>query len=221
MLLRGTGCRWKRCAFCDYHLDASPDTDANFRLNSAVLDRVTGELGRLEVINSGSFVDLDDKTMQKIREIVRKKAIAFLHFECHWMHRGALARLRRFFSDIPVRLIFKIGVETFDIPFREQVLHKGLGNASAAQIAAAGFEEINLLCGIKGQATDTVRRDIETGLTYFSRVCVNVMTANTAELRPDQKAIDTFVREVYPLYRSHPRVDILLTNTDFGVGGAI
>ena len=29
VLLRGRGCFYKKCAFCDYHLDASPDDEAN------------------------------------------------------------------------------------------------------------------------------------------------------------------------------------------------
>lgn len=218
VLLRGTGCQWKRCTFCDYHTDASSDANANFALNSAVLDCVTGELGRLEVINSGSFVDLDAKTMQKIRDVAIAKGISALHFECHWMHRGALNDLRAFFAKDRIRLIFKIGVESFDIPFRERILKKGLGNATPEQIAAAGFEEINLLCGIDGQTASGIRADIETGLAHFSRVCVNVMTENTTAVRPDKKVIEAFMREVYPLYQNDQRVDILLQNTDFGVG---
>ena len=218
VLLRGTGCQWKRCTFCDYHKDASSDTAANFTLNSAVLDRVTGEFSRLEVINSGSFVDLDAKTLHKIRDIAVAKDISALHLECHWMHRSALNALRAFFADANVRLIFKIGVETFDVPFRERILKKGLGAATPSEIAAAGFEEINLLCGIKGQTASGMRADIETGLTYFSRVCVNLMTANTTAIRPDKQVIDAFMREVYPLYKHDRCVDILLQNTDFGVG---
>ena len=218
VLLRGTGCQWKRCTFCDYHSDASPDEGANFALNSAALDCVTGEFGRLEVINSGSFVDLNAQTLQKIRDIAAAKDISVLHFECHWMHRSALNDLRAFFAQAHVRLVFKIGVESFDIPFREQILKKGLGNASPEQIAAAGFEEINLLCGIDGQPSDSIRAVIETGLAHFSRVCMNVMTANATKIRPDKQVIESFMREVYPLYQNDQRVDILLQNTDFGVG---
>ena len=218
VLLRGTGCQWKRCTFCDYHSDASSDINANFALNSAVLDCVTGEFGRLEVINSGSVVDLDTQTLHKIRDVAVSKGISFLHFECHWMHRNALNELRAFFAKDRIRLIFKIGVESFDIPFRERILKKGLGNASPEQIAAAGFEEINLLCGIDGQSVKSIGADIETGLAHFSRVCVNVMTENTTAIRPDQRVIEAFMREVYPLYQNDQRVDILLQNTDFGVG---
>ena len=47
VLLRGAGCAWRRCRFCDYHLDCSPDQKANFALNRRVLARVTGEYHRL------------------------------------------------------------------------------------------------------------------------------------------------------------------------------
>ena len=42
VLLRGTGCRWRKCTFCDYHLDSSPDEAENWRLNQEVLQQVTG-----------------------------------------------------------------------------------------------------------------------------------------------------------------------------------
>ena len=43
VMLRGNGCAWKRCRFCDYHLDSSPDQKANYELNSHVLKKVTGK----------------------------------------------------------------------------------------------------------------------------------------------------------------------------------
>ena len=42
LLLRGSGCKWRRCTFCDYHLDFSRDEDANFLLNQKELTKVTG-----------------------------------------------------------------------------------------------------------------------------------------------------------------------------------
>ena len=37
VLLRGKGCRYKRCAFCDYHEDASLDEKENFLINESDL----------------------------------------------------------------------------------------------------------------------------------------------------------------------------------------
>lgn len=49
VLLRGRGCAWRRCRFCDYHLDFSRDAPANFRINQATLAKVRGLYGTLEV----------------------------------------------------------------------------------------------------------------------------------------------------------------------------
>lgn len=49
VLLRGRGCAWRRCQFCDYHLDFSRDAPANFRINQAALAKVRGLYGTLEV----------------------------------------------------------------------------------------------------------------------------------------------------------------------------
>lgn len=42
VLLRGRGCQWRRCRFCDYHLDFSLDDKANLALNRRQLARVSG-----------------------------------------------------------------------------------------------------------------------------------------------------------------------------------
>ncbi|MGM9612103.1 MAG: radical SAM protein [Butyricicoccus sp.] len=219
VMLRGTGCRWKRCTFCDYHLDRSDDTAANFALNREVLSGVTGLHHHLEVINSGSFSDLDPATLDEIERVCREKDIHILHFECHWMHRQDVPALRARFAAAGVTVKVKTGVETFDRDFRENVLHKGIGESDPAKIAEP-FDECCLLFGLTGQTGDSMRRDIETGLRYFERVCVNLMTPNTTPIQPDRAVLDTFLRTLYPVYKNDPRVDILLENTDFGVGEA-
>ena len=56
LLLQGTGCRWGKCTFCDYHGDTS---DTPFSVNRKVLEQVTGKYGVLDIINSGSAMELD------------------------------------------------------------------------------------------------------------------------------------------------------------------
>ena len=51
VLLQGLGCRWRRCAFCNYHEDVS---ESPYEINKEVLSQVTGVHGVLDVINSGS-----------------------------------------------------------------------------------------------------------------------------------------------------------------------
>lgn len=221
VLLRGRGCAWRRCRFCDYHLDSSPDEAANFALNAAALNRVTGRYGRLEVVNSGSFVDLDETTMERIGEVCRNRGVSELHFECHWAHRAEIAPLKARFAALGVNVWVKLGVETFDRLFRESYLDKGIGEEDPAAMAAAGFGECCLLFGLPGQTPGSMLRDIALGLSHFRRVCVNVMQENSAPVKPAPRVIRAFMEEVFPLYRDDLRVDILLHNTDFGVGGTL
>ena len=104
VMLRGHGCSWRRCRFCDYHLDSSTDETANFTLNREQLLKVTGVHGKLEVINSGSFVDLDEQTLNLIGEVSQKKQISQVHFECHWRHRESIKDFRKRFADLGIEL---------------------------------------------------------------------------------------------------------------------
>ena len=217
VLLRGSGCKWRRCRFCDYHLDFCLDEKENFILNSKVLSQVTGEFGRLEVINSGSFCDLDEATIALILETCLAKRITTLYFECHWLHRELITDFKKKFADAGITVKMKIGVETFDSLFRESYLDKGMGNATAEEIAQY-FQQVCLLQGLPGQSKESMLKDIALGLQHFERVCVNIMVANTKPILPDPQVVETFVKEIYPLYKDDERVDILLNNTDFGVG---
>ena len=57
VLLQGSGCRWGKCLFCDYHADKS---DNPYIINKQVLSKVTGVYGVLDIINSGSAIELDE-----------------------------------------------------------------------------------------------------------------------------------------------------------------
>lgn len=217
LLLRGSGCQWRRCRFCDYHLDFCKDEAENFALNSRILQNVTGIYGVLETINSGSFTDLDEKTVDLIEKTCLQHQIHTLHFESHWMHRFQLEALRRRFAAVGIKVQVKIGVETFDALFRESYLDKGIDTDSPAEIAEY-FDEVCLLQGIPGQTCESMKQDIETGLKYFNRVCINVMCPNTKPIQPDPRVIDLFVKQLYPRYINNDRVDILIDNLDFGIG---
>lgn len=217
ILLRGNGCKWRRCRFCDYHLDYSRDEEENFRLNKAEIEKVTGIYGTLEVINSGSFTDLDHKTMQAVLDKCLEKKIGQLHFECHWMHRDKIKDIKKFFREYGITVKIKIGVETFDALFRESYLDKGI-TADTPQEIAAYYDECCLLFGIPGQNKASMEQDILTGLTYFERVCINIMNENSKPVKPAPAVIGEFVNELLPVYLDNPRIDILIENTDFGVG---
>lgn len=218
VMLRGSGCKWRKCRFCDYHTDFSRDQNANFELNQQELKKVTGIYHKLEVINSGSFVDLDSRTMDLIEQICVEKQISELHFECHWMHRYEIPEMRARFWKHDINVKVKIGVETFDFSYREDLLCKGLTEEDPGEIAEY-FDEVCLLFGLEGQTAASMKYDVETGLNYFERVCINIMVENTTNIKPCPSVIDVFRREIYPLYSADDRVDILFENTDFGVGG--
>lgn len=217
LLLRGTGCRWRKCAFCDYHLDCSPDEAANFSLNQEVMAQVSGVYRHLEVINSGSFPELGEATLWELVALCLEKQIHTLHFECHYRYRSEIPAWRAAFGEVETVLKIKTGVESFDADFRERVMHKGIDATNPAQIAA-GFDECCLLFGLTGQSVQGMLADIETGLAHFERVCVNIFVENRTRLKPDRAVIAAFVEQVLPRYQDNDRVDILLNNTDFGVG---
>lgn len=217
VLLRGNGCKWRRCRFCDYHVDFSLNEQENFWLNQRVLQQVTGQFKRLEVINSGSFCDLNEQTMAEIIRVCQEKKIDCVYFECHWLHRELIAALKKRFAEAGITVKMKIGAETFNSLFRESYLDKGMGNADAAEIAEY-FDQVCLLMGLPGQTRESMLADLTLGLKYFERVCVNIMVQNTKPILPDPQIIKLFKEEIYPLYTDNPRVDILLNNTDFGVG---
>lgn len=215
VLLKGLGCVYKKCPFCDYYNDSSPNEEENFALNRAVLTQVTGQYGKLEVINSGSVFELDLQTLALIQEICKKQGIGTIHFESHYLYHEKIPALRRQFSDFQLKL--KLGLETFDYEFRETVFKKGIPEKDPALLSAE-FDEANFLFGITGQSLESMQRDLEMGLQYFERICVNLMCKNTSPLQPDRWVIQTFKDSLYPLYKENERVDILLNNTDFGVG---
>ena len=215
VLLRGRGCAYEKCAFCDYHLDRCADDQENLKLNQKVLTQVSGEFGNLEVINSGSVFELGKETLELIRTTCRDKNIATIHFESHYMYERGIPNLREFFQGFDLKM--KLGLETFDYHMREHILHKGIAEQDPAPICRH-FNEANLLFGIEGQSVESMRRDIRLGLEHLERLCVNIMCENSTEIKPSKGVIADFMREIYPDIRDNERIDILLNNTDFGVG---
>jgi len=217
VMLRGTGCSWKKCAFCDYHLDFSTNTQENFLLNKEILSKVTGCYGILEVDNCGSFTELDSSTIEEIKRICVEKKIATIHFECHWNYRDKIADLKNSFAKLGITANVKCGAETFDLVFREKVLNKGMGMETGAAELSQFFDECILLFGLKGQTKESMLYDIETGLNNFERIYVNVMCANSAPLQPDPPTVEVFYKEILPLLEPNTKADIFTDNLDFSL----
>ena len=212
VLLQGTGCRWRKCTFCDYHEDVS---ECPFEVNKPVLRRVTGQYGVLDVINSGSAMELDADTISLIKEVVREKKIHTLWFEAHYMYRKKLASFAEQFA--PVKVKFRCGVETFDPELRD-AWKKGIPSSVSAQDIARYFQGICLLCCTQGETKEHILKDIELARQHFEYFSVNVFCNNHTEVKQDKELATWFAQEVYPTIKEDTRIEILMENTDLGVG---
>lgn len=212
LLLQGTGCIWKRCTFCDYYLDVS---DNPFFINKPVLDKITGRFGTLDIINSGSCLEFDEKTVELIRQKTIEFKIHTLWFEAHWIYRKKLSVFASNFDNCKVN--FRIGVETFDPKLRNK-WNKGIPSSVTAKEISKYFKGCCLLVGIKGQTKDIIINDIETATKYFDYFSVNVFSENTTNTKRDIELIKWFTSSVYPKIKNNPKIEILLNNTDLGVG---
>ena len=212
VLLQGTGCRWRKCTFCDYHEDVS---ERPFEVNEPVLRQVTGKYGVLDVINSGSAMELDEETISLIKEVVKEKKIHTLWFEAHYMYRKKLASFAEQFA--PVKVKFRCGVETFDTALRE-AWKKGIPSSVSVQEIAQYFQGICLLCCTQGETKEHILKDIELAKEHFEYFSVNVFCNNHTSVKQDKDLATWFAKEVYPLIKDEPGIEVLMENTDLGVG---
>jgi len=212
VLLQGTGCRWKKCTFCDYHDDVS---EHPFTINESVLRQVTGQYGVLDVINSGSALELDVETIALIKEVVKEKQIHTLWFEAHYMYRKKLASFAEQFA--PVQVKFRCGVETFDAGLRD-AWKKGIPSSVTPEDVAKYFQGVCLLCCTQGESKEHIMKDIEIAQTYFEYFSVNVFCNNSTSVKQDKELPQWFAREVYPKIKDEEGIEVLMENTDLGVG---
>lgn len=212
VLLQGQGCRWKQCTFCDYHTDVSADPLA---VNSEVLGCVTGVYGVLDIINSGSAMELDEQTIADIKRVVKEKHIHTLWFEAHYMYRNQLAKFAEQFEGVEVK--FRCGVESFDGSLRQQ-WNKGIAVSVTAQDVAKHFQGVCLLCCTQGDSKERILKDIALAEQYFEYASVNVFCENSTSLKRDNALAKWFVEEVYPNLKDSKKIEVLVENTDLGVG---
>jgi len=214
VLLRALPCVWSRCTFCDYIDDNTTDVGLIEGVAAEELAKVTGEFGRLEVINSGSVQELPASVRGRIRDLLAAKGIGEFLCESYWAYRKTFEATRRFF-EVPTRI--KVGVETFDDRLRNEVLGKGMHFESPREVAAV-TDTICLLVGFRGQTRETVRRDIDILLEHFRYGCVNLFTENTKSAGLIDTDIQAWFAEEFRCLEEHPTIEVLWKNTDFGVG---
>ena len=212
VLLQGTGCMWKRCIFCDYHEDVS---DNPFVVNLEILAQVQGMYGVLDVINSGSAMELDEQTLEMIKQVVKEKNIHTLWFEAHYMYKNQLEKFAEQFDGVEVK--FRCGVESFDGNLRER-WQKGIAASVTVEDVAKYFQGVCLLCCTEGDRKERILRDIALAEQYFEYASVNVFCENTTAIKRDEELVKWFVDEVYPMLKQSKKIEILINNTDLGVG---
>lgn len=214
VLLKSRPCHWGRCFFCDYIDDNSKNELEIIKFNSEVLKNITGDYKQLEIINSGSVFELPKKCLKDIKDIVDDKNIETIYFESHYNYRHKIRDLENYFEN--QKLIFKMGMETFDADFRNNYLKKGIVYENIEDVNKY-FKSICLMVGIKGQTREMIDRDIEILLKYFDRGCINVFVENTTPVKRDDGLINWF-KEKYSHLEKLKNIEILWNNTDFGVG---
>ena len=212
VLLQGMGCRWKRCIFCDYHGDVSSEP---FAVNKEVLAQVQGVYGVLDVINSGSAMELDAQTLEMIKEVVKEKKIHTLWFEAHYMYKNQLAKFAEQFDGVEVK--FRCGVESFDGKLRQR-WKKGMAASVTAEDVAKYFQGVCLLCCTEGDNKSRILSDIALAEQYFEYASVNIFCENTTAVKRDEELAKWFVEQVYPTLKQSKKIEILINNTDLGVG---
>ena len=212
VLLQGTGCCWGKCTFCDYHSDTSENP---FAINEPILRQVTGRYGVLDIINSGSAMELDEETISLIREVVREKHIHTLWFEAHYMYRKKLDAFAQQFA--PAKVKFRCGVETFSPTLRDH-WKKGIPADVTAEDVAKYFQGVCLLCCTEGESREHILADIALARQHFEYFSVNVFCNNSTSVRQDKALAQWFASEVYPQIKEDPKIEVLMENTDLGVG---
>lgn len=212
LLLQGTGCRWAQCTFCDYHSDCSATP---FEINRTVLQQVTGEYGVLDIINSGSGMELDDKTIAMIKEVVAAKGIKIIWFEAHYMYRHRLEEFARQFA--PATVKFRCGIESFD-PALRAGWKKGVPADVTPADVAKYFKGVCLLCCTVGDSRERIVNDIATAKKHFEYFSVNLFCNNSTAVKRDEELAAWFVQELYPVLKDDKQVEVLVENSDLGVG---
>ncbi|MBS5588117.1 MAG: radical SAM protein [[Clostridium] spiroforme] len=213
VLLKSRPCIWGKCSFCDYIEDNDVDQKENQKINDEVLNNITGQYGVLEVINSGSFFELPDETIERIYKIIDEKKIKRLYIEAHYLYKKKIKALREKFK---IEIIVKTGIETFNDEMRNNVLNKNVHFDKIEEILE-DFDSPCLMVGIQGQTKEMIRKDIEILTKYFNHGTINIYRNNSTPIKRDEKLIKWFDEEYHDL-KNNKKYDYLGIPTDFGVG---
>lgn len=213
LLLKSFACSYGKCAFCNYILDNSYDENEINEVNIELLNKVTGEFGCLEIINSASVFELPEKTLKYIKKTVDNKKIKILYFEVYYSYIKRLEEIINFFPNQEIR--FKVGIETFDNDYRTKILKKNFILNDYSQLSK--FYSCCLLICSMGQTKEQILNDISTSLKYFKEITINVFINNDTEITRDEELVKWFLTDIYPSLKDKKNIEILVDNKDLGV----
>ncbi len=213
VLLKARPCIWSQCRFCDYIEDNSTCLQEMIEINDEVLNKVTGKYGVLEVIDSASIFELPQQSLDRIKEIIHTKHIHTLFVESHWLYHKRIQEIRDFFG---IKVIVKIGVESFDNEFRNTFLNKNACFESVDELKKY-FDSPCLMVGIQGQTKEMIDNDMHILQSSFEHGTISIYRNNSTSVYRDDQLIGWFM-DKYSYLIDDPRFDFLYDPTDFGVG---
>ena len=160
-------------------------------------------------------MELDGKTIEMIKDVVRSKGIKTIWFEAHYMYRHRLEEFAAQFA--PAMVKFRCGVESFDAAQRLSWV-KGIPASVTAADVAKYFKGVCLLCCTVGDTKERIKNDIATAKEHFEYFSVNLFCNNTTALKRDEKLAAWFIKKLYPTLKNDAQIEVLVENCDLGVG---
>ena len=160
-------------------------------------------------------MELDTETIELLKSVVREKGIHTLWFEAHFMYREKLAAFAAQFAPVVVK--FRCGIESFDAKLRKR-WNKGVPSWVTPVDVANYFSGVCILCCTDDDSRERILADIETAKQYFEYFSVNLFCNNTTAVKRDEELAAWFVKELYPILKDDAQIEVLVENSDLGVG---
>ena len=96
--------------------------------------------------------------------------------------------------------------------------NKGITDDVTAADVARYFKGVCLLCCTDGDNRERILNDIELAKKHFEYFSVNLFCENGTSVHRNEELARWFIIEVLPQIKSIPGIEILVDNTDLGVG---
>ena len=116
-----------------------------------------------------------------------------------------------------IRLKFRVGVESFNGKLRK-TWDKGIDESVTPKEIASYFDGCCLLVGVKGETREDILSDIELANKYFEYFSVNLFCPNSTSVEVDDDLALFVKSEVRKMLEGNTKAELLIENTDLGVG---